>query len=121
MTRVLFCLSVLVLAACASAPEPAPAPAPQGPPPGSLGGLCGGLAGQSCNDANAYCAFEADQYGVADAAGVCREEPDICTAEYAPVCGFDGESYGNACNVAMEGVSVRSGGLCPGDRGTTAQ
>ena len=118
MFRLLFsAAAALTLTACANSVDVVELPA--GPGPGELGGMCGGVAGVGCGF-DAYCAFDTDQYRVADAAGVCIEQPFVCTAEYEPVCGFDGRSYGNACGAALEGVSVLSEGLCPGDKGITA-
>lgn len=117
--------AAVLLAACASEPEPAPAPPPApeepGPDAGTMGGMCGGIAAISCQDEAAYCAYGPQDFQIADASGICKEQPDICTAEYKPVCGFDGKTYGNACNAAMEGVSVRRQGVCEGDEGTTAR
>ena len=65
-----------------------------------------------CGDEALYCAKEP---GDCDGEGECRERPELCTADYRPVCGCDGQTYGNACNAAAAGQSVAYEGECEED------
>lgn len=84
--------------------------------------VCGGWVGDTCA-ADEYCYFEPATYcDYADASGVCMTRPQICTREYGPVCGCNGETYGNPCEAAANGTSVATYGACqtdpvPGDVG----
>lgn len=73
---------------------------------------CGGFAGLPCDEGE-YCNLaEGQGCDVADASGICRPRPEVCTDQYEPVCGCDGETYGNACEAARAGVPVASEGEC---------
>lgn len=61
-----------------------------------------------------YCHFALDaQCGATDKPGVCKTTPEMCTREYAPVCGCDNQTYSNACSANAKGVSVSKEGKCP--------
>ena len=80
----------------------------------TLGQSCGGfrMVPMTCG-AGLFCDYDLEDIcGAADAPGTCRIKPEICTADYAPVCGCDGKTYGNKCSANAEGVSVSTTGAC---------
>lgn len=73
---------------------------------------CGGIQGLQCGEGE-YCAYALDAIcGAADQLGTCARMPDVCTAQYNPVCGCDGQTYGNACSAASAGMAISSLGEC---------
>jgi hypothetical protein len=82
----------------------------------SLNEACGGLARVSCAD-GLFCDFPPDALcGWADAPGACHPMPQACQNNYDPVCGCDGQTYGNACMAQGAGTSVQHSGECSGER-----
>jgi hypothetical protein len=98
----------------AAGPSDGTTPASEAPEP-SEHGRCGGIAGIRCEKGK-FCNLEPAAGGqgcdVADGMGVCTEVPRMCTYEYRPVCGCDGETYPTACVAHSKSVSVAHHGDC---------
>jgi hypothetical protein len=66
-------------------------------------------AGISSDPPPTYCAKE---LGDCDGHGTCEPRPDLCPDVWDPVCGCNGQTYGNECVAAAAGVNVKHGGIC---------
>jgi hypothetical protein len=84
----------------------------EGPCVEGSGEVCGGIQGLGC-PAGEYCLFDGEHCGAADQTGNCATIPDGCDDVFQPVCGCDGETYGNACEAAANSISIASEGECP--------
>ena len=73
--------------------------------------VCGGIAGIPC-DRGEVCDLPAGECNSADLQGLCVERPDACLRIYQPVCGCDGETYGNDCERIRAGVQKEHDGEC---------
>lgn len=94
VTLALLAFSLAVLSGCGEIGSPCtPATQAQSCPAGSF-----------CKVSNGNC----DLLVV----GICTAIPQACTLEYAPVCGCDGQTFGNACAAETEGVNVDYTGEC---------
>eukprot|EP01095_Lingulamoeba_sp_RSL-Kostka_P015839 TRINITY_DN744_c0_g4_i1.p2 TRINITY_DN744_c0_g4~~TRINITY_DN744_c0_g4_i1.p2 ORF type:complete len:230 (-),score=91.31 TRINITY_DN744_c0_g4_i1:132-821(-) len=62
---------------------------------------------------NEWCLFP---QGLCGGTGTCEEIGIFdCTAEYLPVCGCDGNNYGNACSALSNQMSIDYDGVCDDD------
>src|SRR4051812_48828026 len=76
------------------------------------GAMCGGIAGLTCPEGQA-CRYPANQCNVADLSGTCVKVKNPCPTGGAKVCGCDGTTYANECQLLTAGAREASKGACP--------
>jgi hypothetical protein len=75
------------------------------------GAMCGGIAGLRCPEGQA-CRYPTNQCNVADLSGTCVKVKNPCPTGGAKVCGCDGKTYANECELLTAGVHQASKGAC---------
>lgn len=76
-----------------------------------VGETCGGIAAIQC-DAGLACRYEAGQCTTADLGGTCANVPETCPKGGQQVCGCDGNTYANDCEIMKAGVPPSHNGAC---------
>jgi hypothetical protein len=75
------------------------------------GAMCGGIAGLKCPEGQA-CRYPTNMCNVADLAGTCVKVKSPCPTGGAKVCGCDGKTYANECELLTAGAREASKGAC---------
>jgi hypothetical protein len=75
------------------------------------GAMCGGIAGLKCPEGQA-CRYPTNKCNVADLSGTCVKVKSPCAKGGAKVCGCDGKTYANECELLTAGVREASKGAC---------
>ncbi len=80
--------------------------------PSPCGGTCGGPAGIPCDASGEFCKLPIGVCDPTSPFGQCAPVPQACPLYWDPVCGCDGNTYGNECEADMARVSILHHGPC---------
>jgi len=72
---------------------------------------CRGIGGLKCPTGQA-CQYPVNQCNIADLAGTCVAVPDTCPTNGKKVCGCDGTTYANECQLLKAGAREAHKGAC---------
>jgi hypothetical protein len=75
------------------------------------GTLCGGIGGLKCPEGQA-CRYPVNMCNVADLSGTCVKVPATCKKGGPKVCGCDGTTYANQCELLKAGAREAHKGAC---------
>jgi Kazal-type serine protease inhibitor domain len=75
------------------------------------GATCGGIGGLKCPEGQA-CQYPVGQCNTADLAGTCVPLPKVCPHKGPLMCGCDGQTYANECELLKAGVRPDKKGAC---------
>jgi Kazal-type serine protease inhibitor domain len=84
------------------------------PSSGSEGAICGTIVGLTCGE-GLFCDHRVGLCNAPDIDGTCARVSQMCTREYRPVCGCNGQTYGNDCDRRAAKVSKLHDGACATD------
>ena len=84
----------------------------QGECPPVIGQICGTRGAQPCPTGQVCFWDSSANCGRTDQAGYCDIAPTQCYLIHRPVCGCDGQTYGNDCLAHAAGVSIDYDGAC---------
>ncbi|MBI5506327.1 MAG: hypothetical protein HY899_16145 [Deltaproteobacteria bacterium] len=79
--------------------------------PGKCSEICAGIAGIGCPEGET-CMLPPQSCEIVDAQGLCVPAPGACPEVFMPVCGCDGATYGNQCELIRAGVALDHRGHC---------
>ncbi|HEX4966412.1 MAG TPA: Kazal-type serine protease inhibitor domain-containing protein [Thermoanaerobaculia bacterium] len=80
--------------------------------------MCGGIAGLKCPSGEA-CKYPIGKCNVADLSGTCVKVPATCPTTNRPVCGCDGKTYTNQCELLKAGAREDHAGACTPSKGSS--